>query len=302
MRLSRLTLLVTFISTLSLHAQDFVASVRVSSPTLQLADPKVITALENTVSEFMNTQQWSENEYLPEERIKCNVQITIKEDRSSNSFLIDFGIQATRPVYGSGYETALLNHLDKDIPIAFEQFKPLLPTKDNFTDNLSSLLSYYAYLILGLDADSFSAFGGEDYYLIARDIVNAIPPGMAAADKGWADPRNTRTRYFIIENMLNARFKPYRQAMYEYHRKGLDLMHKDVDTGIKTMTAALEAINEVDKTYPNAFLTQIFTNTKAGEIANIFKPVDLDTRLKVYSIMTRLDPANSAKYEPIRRG
>jgi hypothetical protein len=302
MRIIKLVLFATLLSSLTANAQDFLASVRVSAPTLQLADPKVIAALENTVSEFMNTQQWSDNEYLPEERIKCNIQITIKEDRSSSSFVIDLGVQATRPVYGSGYETSLLNHLDKDIPISFEEFKPLLPTKDNFTDNLSSVLSYYAYLIIGLDADSFSPFGGEDHFLIARDIVNSVPPGMAAADKGWADPRNTRTRYFIVENLLNARFKPFRQGMYDYHRKGLDLMHKDVDAGVLSMTKVLEAINEVDKAYPNAFLTQIFTNTKAGEIANIFKPVDLDTRLKVYSIMTRLDPANSAKYEPIRRG
>lgn len=285
-----------------MQAQEFLASVRVTAPTLQLADPKILEALENSVEEFLNTQKWTEDDYLPEERIKANIQITITEDRSANNFVIDLGVQATRPVYGSGYESPLISHLDKSIPITFEEFNPIIPTKDNYTDNLSSILSYYAYIMLAMDYDSYEPFGGEPYFLIAQDIVNAVPPGIAASDKGWADPRNTRTRYFIVENALSPRFKAYRRAMYDYHRQSLDLMHKDSETALSTMTTALEAINEVDKNYPNTFLIQIFTNTKAGELSDIYQQGDLDTRLKIYGIMTRLDPANSNKYEPIRRG
>ena len=298
-------ILITFLLILSsqlLIGQEFLASVRVTAPTLQLADQKILESFENAVEEFMNTQKWTDEDYLPEERIKANIQITITEDRSSSNFLVDLGIQATRPVYGSNYETPLISHLDRGVNIIYEQFRPIIPTKDNYTDNLSSILSYYAYIMLALDHDSFSSFGGDPYFLIAQDIVNAIPPGVAATDKGWADPRNTRTRYYIVENALSPRFKAYRKAMYDYHRLALDIMHKDVTTGLNTMTSTLEAINEVDKAYPNTFLIQIFTNTKAGEISNIYQQGDLDTRLKIYGIMTRLDPANSNKYEPIRRG
>lgn len=283
-------------------SQEFTASVRVTSPTLQIADPKILESLENTVTEFMNTQQWTSEEYLPEERININIQITVTEDRSSNNFLIDLGVQATRPVYGASYETPLISHLEKSVPIVFEQFRPIIPTKDNFTDNLSSVLSFYAYYILALDHDSFSPFGGEDFFLITQDIVNAVPPGMAASDPNWADPRNTRTRYYMVENALNPRFKPFRRAYYDYHRQSLDLMHKDIDTALENMTKALEAINEVDKAYPNTFLVQIFANSKANEISDIFQQGQLNTRLKIYSIMTRIDPANSHKYEPIRKG
>ncbi|MDX1685776.1 MAG: DUF4835 family protein [Saprospiraceae bacterium] len=296
------SILLTSILFFQAEGQEFLASVRVTAPTLQIADPKILESLESSVKEFMNTQQWTDDEFLPEERINLNLQITVTEDRSSNSFLIDLGVQATRPVYGSSYETPLISHLEKGVPIGFEQFRPIIPTTDNFTDNLSSILSFYAYYILALDYDSFSPFGGEEYYLIAQDIVNAVPPAVADGDRNWADPRNIRTRYYMVENALNPRFKPFRRAMYDYHRKGLDLMHKNVDSALSTITAALESINEVDKAYPNTFLIQIFANTKANEIAEIYQQGQLDVRLKVYSIMTRIDPANSHKYEPIRRG
>lgn len=302
MRYLILLLGIYIITPLTSTAQEFTASVRVTSPTLQIADPKILESLESSVQEFMSTQQWTDDEYLPEERINLNLQLTITEDRSSTAFLVDIGVQATRPVYGSSYETPLISHLDKGVPIVFEQFKPIIPTTDNFTDNLSSVLSFYAYYILALDADSFSPFGGEEYYLIAQDIINAVPPAMASSDKNWADTRNTRTRYYMVENALNPRFKPFRRAYYDYHRQGLDIMHKDIDSALETMTKSLESINEVDKAYPNTFLVQIFSNTKANEISDIYKQGQLDTRLKIYSIMTRIDPANSHKYEPIRRG
>lgn len=301
MKLNTLILLFSLIPLWS-FTQEFNATVRVTAPTLQLADPKVLDNMEKSITEFMNTQQWTDTDYLPEERIKLNMQITISEDRSNSSFLVEFSIQATRPVYGASYETPLISHKEGGVPIEYVEFRPIIQTKDNFTDNLSSILSFYAYYILGLDYDSFAPFGGEEYFLIAQDIVNAVPPGMASADQNWADPRDTRTRYYMVENMLNPRLKPFRQAMYDYHRQGLDLMHKDVDTGLANITTSLEAINEADRSYPNTFLVQIFTNTKAAEVANIFKQGQLDTRLKIYSIMTRLDPANSNKYEPIRRG
>ena len=287
---------------LGLRAQEFDANVRVTAPTLQLADPKILDQLKARVEEFMNTTQWTDDTYLPEERIKLNIQITITEDRTVNNFLIDFGIQATRPVYGAGYESPILSHLDKAVAIEFEEFRPIIATENNYTDNLSSILSFYSYLVLGLDGDSFSSFGGEPYFLICQEIVNSIPPGVTRVDRGWADPRNTRTRYYIIENLLNPRLKNFRQGMYDYHRKGLDLMHKDPEGGKATMAKVLKDIDEINNSYPNQFLIQVFANTKASEITSVFQVGELKDRLQIYTIMSRIDPANSSKYEPIRKG
>jgi len=274
----------------------------VTAPTLQLADPKILTQLQNRVEEFMNTNQWTKDDYLPHEKIKINLQITISKDVSVNNFLVDLGVQATRPVYGASYETALLSHLDRDIAIVFEEFKPITATQGNFNDNLSSILSYYAYLILGLDRDSFSPSGGDPFFKICQEIVNSVPPSMTAIDKGWANPRNTRTRYYVIDNILNPRMKLFRQGLYDYHRQGLDLMSSNIAKGKESIANVIKDIDDLNTKYPNTFMIQIFANTKAAEITNIFQKGEQKERFEIYTRMARIDPANTQKYEAIRKG
>lgn len=288
--------------TAAAEAQEFIATVRVTAPTLQLADPKILQQLQNRVEEFMNTNQWTKDDYLPHEKIKLNLQITISKDVSVNNFLVDLGIQATRPVYESTYETPIFSHLDRDLAIVFEEFKPITATQNNFNDNLSSILSYYAYLVLGLDRDSFSPSGGEEYFRFCQEIVNSVPPAMADLDKGWANPRDIRTRYYIIDNLLNPRMKLFRQGFYEYHRKGLDLMTTNIEEAKKNMASVITDIDDLNTKYPNTFIIQIFANTKAAEITNIFQVGEQKERFDIYTKMSRIDPANSQKYEAIRRG
>lgn len=288
---------------ISMQAQEFNATVRVTAPTLQLADPKIINLLQQRVDEFMNTNKWTDDTYEPEERINLNLQITITKDLSANQFRVDLGVQATRPVYGSGYESPIFAHLDKDVAIAFEEFKPIVATKNQFVDNLSSILSFYAYLVIGLDRDSFSPFGGSDYLLFCQEIVNAVPPSVARGlDQGWANPRDNQTRFFIIDDILNPKMKGFRQGFYDYHRKGLDLMHNDAAAGKSKMKEYLVTLDELNQSYPNTFIMRIFANTKASEITTVFQVGEQRERFEIYNIMSRIDPANSSKYEPIRRG
>lgn len=283
-----------------LRAQELNATVRVNVQKLQTVDPRVFETLEQTLLEFLNSQKWTNDVFELEERINCNILLTIQEERSPTSFKADLAIQASRPVYGTTYETALFNHIDKDVTFTYEQFQPLQFSQNVFNDNLSTVLSFYAYIILGLDYDSFSPLGGEPYFQIAQQILNSVPQSAAAANPGWRSLDGNRNRYWIIENILSPRVRPYRQAMYEYHRQALDIMAEDVNTGRGIMVNALGQISDVDQAYPNSMIVQMFVNAKSQEVVEIFKKGTRQEQDQVIQIMSKIDPTNSSRYRAIR--
>ncbi len=295
-----LTMLVVAALPVWLTAQELNVTVRINTPKLQLTDPAVFETLEQTIRDFMNNQRWTDDVYAEEERIKVDIVMTISEERSATSFKAELAIQAGRPVYGSTYETPLLSHLDKDVTFTYEQFQPLEFSQNSFNDNLSSILSFYAYLIIGLDGDSFAPFGGEPWFQKAYDILNAVPPGVAASNPGWRSLDGNRNRYWIIENLLNPRMRPFRQAWYDYHRLGLDIMHQDPVAGRNVILQALQAIADAARSYPNAMIIQMFANAKSNEIVEIFKPASPAEKVTLRQAMTRSDPANAAKYRNLR--
>ncbi len=283
-----------------MQAQELNVSVKINTPKLQLVDPAVFETLEQTIRDFLNNERWTDEVYEEEERIQVDVVLTISEERSATSFKAELAIQASRPVYGSTYQTPLLSHLDKDVTFTYEQFQPLQYSQNSFNDNLSAILSFYAYLILGLDGDSFAPFGGEPWYQKAQDILNSIPPGIAASNPGWRSLDGNRNRYWIIENLLNPRMKTFRQAWYDYHRLGLDMMHQDVIAARGVILQALQRISEAARTYPNAMIIQMFANAKSNEIVEVFKPATPAEKVTLRQVMTRIDPANAAKYRNLR--
>ncbi|RMD73937.1 MAG: DUF4835 family protein [Bacteroidetes bacterium] len=295
-----LTMLVAALLPALLAAQELNVTVRINTPKLQLTDPAVFETLEQTIRDFMNNQRWTDDVYAEEERIKVDIVMTISEERSATSFKAELAIQAGRPVYGSTYETPLLSHLDKDVTFTYEQFQPLEFSENSFNDNLSSILSFYAYLIIGLDGDSFAPFGGEPWFQKAYDILNAVPPGVAASNPGWRSLDGNRNRYWIIENLLNPRMRPFRQAWYDYHRLGLDIMHQDPVAGRNVILQALQTIADAARSYPNAMIIQMFANAKSNEIVEIFKPASPAEKVTLRQAMTRIDPANAAKYRNLR--
>ena len=288
------------IITLGLSAQELDVAVRINTLKLQSADPKVFETLENTVREFLNTQKWTEDVFEQEERINANILITIQEELSPTSFKADIAIQASRPVYGSDYETPLINHIDKGVTFFYEQFQPLQFSRNTYNDNLSSVLAFHSYIILGLDYDSFSPYGGEPYFQTAQDILNSVPQSAAAANPGWRSLDGNRNRFWLIENLLSPRVRPFRQAWYDYHRQGLDVSAADVATGRAIIAAALEEIQKVDQAYPNSMIIQLFTDTKSQEILEIFKRGTPQEQNTVVQIMTRIDASNAAQYRAIK--
>ena len=285
---------------LQAQAQELNFSVKINTQRLQTVDPRVFETLEKTIFDFLNNNKFTDHFYDPKERINCNLQLTIQQELSPTRFKADLAIQASRPVYGSNYETTLINHQDRDVTFDYEQFQPLIFTKNAYNDNLSAVLSFYAYIILGLDYDSFSALGGDPYLKIAQDILNNIPSGAAAANPGWRSLDGSRNRYWMIENLLSPRVRSFRLAMYDYHRNGLDVMAKDIVGGRTVLMKALNDVAQVNQVYPNSMVVQMFNQTKGQELTEIFKGGTPQEKEQLISLMGRIDPANAGKYRAVR--
>ncbi len=288
-------------SSFFVDAQEMNFTVNVNTPKLQTADPKLFDNLKNDMREFLNNTVWTNDVFSQEERIKCNIQLTISEELSPTTFSADLQIQAVRPIYGSSDETPLLSHVDKDVLIEYEQFQPLQFTKNAYDQNLTSILAFYVYMILGMDYDTFSPFGGEEYYQEAQNIITTIPPGVASSVKGWQSLESNRNRYWMLESVMSPRARNFRQALYDYHRTGLDIMISDVEAAKEGVMKAMELISGVQKNYPQAMCLQMFANAKSTEIIEIFKQGSSVQKSNIFKIMTKIDAANASEYRKIGR-
>lgn len=298
---SFLPVLLVCFSTLAVSAQELNATVRLTVPKLQTTDPRVFQTLEQQIADFLNNQRWTELEYEQQERIECAVQINVTEELSRTQFKADIALQAVRPVFGSDYKTAVLTHVDKDVIFTYEEYQPLEDSRNFYRDNLSSVLSYYAMLIIGLDFDTFSELGGDPYFQAAQQIVNSIPPGVADQDGGWNSLAGNKTnRFWLMENLLSPKVRPFREAMYQYHRYGLDLMHKDAYQSQEVIMRSLTSVDQVRESYPTVMVTRMFVNAKSDEIIEIFKGADKSMKSLVSQVMRRLDVTNANKYNVLK--
>ena len=284
----------------SLNAQEMNFSVKVNTQKLQTVDPKVFKTLEATLLEFLNNQKWTEDNFEPEERIECNLLLTVQEELSPTSFKASLAIQASRPIFGSDQNSLMLNHLDNEVTFDYQEYDPIQYSRNSFNDNLSAVLSFYVYMILGLDYDSFAPFGGEPHFQVAQEIVNTLPQSLADNDGGWNSLKTDKNRFWIIENILSPRVRPFRQAMYDYHRQALDIMSENVEAGRAIMVQAIESIRGVNQAYPNAIIIQMFVNSKSEEVLEIFKQGSRAEVDKIIRAMTKMDASNSAKYRTLR--
>lgn len=298
-----LPILLLFAAAHTLAAQNELnCTVRISTPQLQRTDRKVFDQLEVALRDFLNNTKWTNDPFELEERIKCNFILTIKSEQDNGVFDAELAVQAIRPVYGSGYETPLLSHQDKDITFQYDLNQPIefLPdATDN--QNLPAVLAFYVYVILGMDYDTFSLYGGEQHLQTAQRIVAGIQNSTTNKSSGWrpADGGKNRNRYWIVENLLNPRVRPYRAAMYTYHRKGLDLFATDINAGKAAILQALEEVDKVNTAYFNSMITQMFANAKKDELVEMWKIGAKQQRDRVQQIMIKIDPANSQRYREI---
>jgi hypothetical protein len=285
-----------------LGAQEFNFKVIVNVQKLTSADPGVFNNLKQSITEFFNSTKWTNDVFETDERIQGNILLTITGEAASkdgiipNTYDAELAISVSRPVYGSSEYTPLINHYDKNIRFFYEQFQPVQFTRNTFNDNLSAVLGYYAFIILGMDYDSFSLNGGDPFFQSAQSVLNTVPSSWNGDGSGWDVNNSRRNRYWLAENMLSPRMRPLREVTYTYHRLGLDVMSSNVAKGRAVISKTLENLRKVSAAYPNSFGLQIFVNSKGREIKDIFKVATAEEKENVIDIMSTVDPANSGSY------
>ena len=273
--------------------QELQCSVSVVSPSVQGTNKQVFETMQTAIIEFMNGQKWTDNVFSPEERIQCSIMINIKEIKSVDDFSGTVQVQVRRPVYNSAYSTVIFNYLDQDFDFRYVEFEPLNYNPNSYKSNLVGVLSYYAYVILAFDYDSYSKMGGTKYMEKAENIVSQA---QNAAQKGWRSFEGTRNRYWLVENYLNEHHRPLRECMYQYHRLGLDKMSDKPEGGRKEVLLAVEKLQKVHRSKPGSFAMQVFFDAKSEELVNIFSESFSMEKGRAIEILSEVDPANASKY------
>lgn len=280
----------------SSFSQELNCKVQVLSQSIQGTDKRVFETLQTAIFELMNNRKWTNDAFQNSERIDCSILINITERPSTEEFKGTLQIQARRPVFKSSYNTVLLNNNDNDFQFKYLEGQPLEFTENLHLSNLTSVLAYYAYLIIGLDYDSFSPDGGTLYLQKALAIVNNAQSG---SDIGWKAFDGSNNRYWLINNMMDASFVSLRDCMYKYHRLGIDLMADNKDAGRAAILESLEELKKVHQIKPLSYSLQVFFNAKSDEIINIFSGSFSDEKAKIVNLLNEIDPTNSNKYQKI---
>ncbi|MDF1672013.1 MAG: DUF4835 family protein [Vicingaceae bacterium] len=286
-------------STLSIHSQELNCNVQINSSQIQGSDKSVFDAMQKAIFEFVNNRKWTNNVFKNSERIECSILINITEQVSTNHFKATIQVQSRRPVYGTSYNTTLFNHLDKDFEFKFNEFDPLEYSETSYLSNLTSVLSYYANIILAMDYDSFSMKGGNKYLQNAQTIVNNA---QSAQEAGWKAFEGDRNRYWLVDNLLHQNYIPLRECMYKYHRLGFDMMSKDVTIGRSVVFSSLQGLEKVYERKPGSFSLQIFFNAKSSEIVDLFIDGTTKEKAEITNLLTKIDANNLAKYDKIAKG
>ncbi len=282
----------------SANAQELNCTVEVITPQIQGTQTRIFETLENVIFEFMNSQKWTGDVYNMDERIECSLLLTITDGTpTSTEFKGNLQIQSFRPVYNSSLKSQVLNMVDENIEFSFQENSILRFTPDYFTDNLTSVLAYYAYMILGYDYDTFSLEGGSKYYSMAQQVVNNA---QNASFPGWKAFEDNRNRYWLVDNVLHQSFQPFRELLYTYHRKGLDVMYDDFPKGRSEVIESLKMLKTVHQIKPLSYNATVFFLAKHMEIINVFSKATAPERNEVYEIVERLDPGNLSKYGKLK--
>lgn len=288
-----LVILLLLASNVWVLGQELNCKVEVNSSQIQGSDQSIFTAMQKAIFEFVNNRKWTDHIYAVEERIECNMLLNI-ESVDKNQFTATLQVQATRPVYNTAYNSTLLNHIDKQFTFVFNEFDPLNYSENAYLSNLTSVLSYYVYLILGLDYDSFSPSGGEIYYKKAQAIVNNA---QSSGNEGWKAFEDDKNRYWIVQNLLDPRFSSIRKCWYNYHRLGFDILTKEPEKAKRVILDNVKTLEEIQKFQPVSFQLQFFFNAKADELVSLYKTGNPQMKTEAYGFLNRIDPVHANKYQ-----
>ncbi len=287
--------------TLHASAQELQAKINFNTQQVQGTDKSVFENLQQTLEQFVNERQWTALQFQENERIQCSFNITVtKYDASSNRFTCTALVQANRPVYNSSYNTTLYNNNDKHFDFEFVQYDQLNFNEEVIDNQLVALFAYYAYLIIGLDLDSFSPMGGTD---VLQRCMNLTNNAQNLEFTGWKSFEDSRNRFAIINDYLDESMKPFRQLQYDYYRQGLDEMAQNVERGRTNVTTALETnLKKAHEDKPLSLLPQIWTDYKKDELANIYKGKgNQKEKESVYEVLFGINASQNTTWEKIKQ-
>ncbi|MBR1687426.1 MAG: DUF4835 family protein [Prevotella sp.] len=286
---------------LTMQAQELQARITINHSQIQGTDNSVFDNLQQTLEQFVNERQWTELQFQKNERIVCNFNITVtKYDKSNNQFECNALIQANRPVYNSAYTSTLYNNKDGDFNFEFAQFDQLNFNEETVDNQLTALIAYYAYLIIGLDLDSFAPMGGTD---VLQRCVNLVNNAQNLGVPGWKAFETSKNRFAIINDYMDEAMKPFRQMQYEYYRSGLDEMAGNVERGRTNITTALQTgLKKAHEDKPLSLLPQIWTDYKRDELANIYKGKGTQKEKEsIYELLFSINASQSDAWERIKQ-
>ena len=279
-----------------LKAQELDAQVIINSDLVNQTNQQIFKTLERSLSEFINTQVWSNKEFLNSEKIICSFIFNLS-GYSNDQFEATLQVQSQRPVFDSNYDSPTLNFLDKDVVFSYQEFQPLFFNKSSFESNLVSLISFYANIIIGLDADSFELKGGDRFFEQAFQIVNLA---QITSRKGWKPSDGRRNRFWLIDSLRSNSFREYRIVFYSYHREGLDQMTSNPKMGKITLMKSIQKLEPLFERRPNTFLIQIFFDAKVEEIVNLFREGPKVDFKKTENILKKIAPFFGGRWKQIR--
>ncbi|MBQ4821172.1 DUF4835 family protein [Aquimarina sp. MMG016] len=292
----KLLFFVLFVLGFNLNAQEFNATVGVNAEQTGNPNLQVFRTLERSLTEFINNTKWTEVDYRTEERINCSFFINISSF-TNDAFAATLQVQASRPVYGSNYNTTIFNINDKQFNFSYLEFQPLNYNPNNFESNLISVVAFYLYTILGVDADTFELNSGTGYFQEAKNIVGNA---QGSNTLGWNAQDGNQTRFKLNDDLLSGTYDGYRTAMYRYHREGLDIMHNNLKKGKEMIIEALEPLKQMNNTRPNSYMMRVFFDAKADEISSILSGGPSVNIADSVALLDRIAPTYSENWKKIK--
>ena len=290
-------LIITFLFLFNLiHSQELNCEVIVNYNKVTNVNTQIFKSLQQSLNDFVNKTVWTDKVFQNNEKINCSMFITINSF-NSNQFDASIQVQSSRPIFNSTYSSPVMNINDKDFAFSYVEFENLLYNPNSFDSNLTAVIAFYSYIIIGLDAESFTTDSGTPYFQSAQNIVGLAMP---TSTKGWLQTEKKQNRYYLVNDLSSPTFKPFRDAMYLYHFAGLDMMNKDLKSAKEEIKTAISTMVEMNSARPNAYLTRIFFDSKADEIVSIFSGGPAIIMGDLIDNLNRMSPTNSSKWSQIK--
>lgn len=285
-----------------LSAQELNCSVTINSDQIEGSNKQVYSTLETSIEEYMNQNRWTNMTFAEQEKIECSMMIIVKSV-TDNLYTCEMTLQSRRPVYGTTYTTPLLNLNDASFNFTYQEFDRIEYQQNQFTTNLTAMLAYYCYLIIGHDMDSYQRLGGTPYFQACEEICNACQSASMdnIEQKGWLAFDSNRNRYALINNLLDEAFSKYRNYYYDYHRLGLDEMSANVTNGRARIAEGIPVLKEAYRARPATYVINTFLDAKAEELVDIFRKGTDKEKTDVYNLLMDIDPTRQNTYDKINQ-